>query len=118
VSHRALDGIEDVIQALTEVFREETEHEIAVLLERGVLATVAPVGFGVSQMLSAIQFDDQAQFVAKQIYFHAASRVKRDGEFCIQAKALGSSWQRFQAAVEKRFARAPRPRDPHGFGSQ
>ena len=115
---RALNRIKDIIQALAKVFGKEAQHEIPVLLERGILATVAPVGLRVSQMLCAIQFDGQAQFLAKQICFHAASCVKRDGELCIQAKAVGSTWQRLEAAVEKRFARAPRPRDALSFGSQ
>jgi len=64
VRYGALDGIEDVIEVLSEVFGEEAEDEIPMLLERGVLATVATIGFGVGQMLPSIEFDDQAQILA------------------------------------------------------
>ena len=47
MSYRALDDIEDVIQAQTEVFDEEAEHVIPVFLERRILPTVAPVSLGI-----------------------------------------------------------------------
>jgi len=40
----ALDGVQDAIQVLTEVFGKEADHEIPAFLERGILAAVAPVG--------------------------------------------------------------------------
>ena len=118
VSQRALDGVQDIIQVLAEVFGQEAEHEISMFLERGVLAPVATVSLGISQMLSAIQFDHQASSLAEQIHFHSALCIERDGELRIQAEAAGSGWQRLQAAVEKRFARAARPGHAFGLGDR
>ena len=68
---------------LTEVFGKEADHEISAFLERGILAAVAPVGLGISQMLSAVQFNDQVELLAKQIHFHSPMCIKGDGEVCI-----------------------------------
>ena len=48
VNYRALDGVEDIVQALPQILGEEPEHEIPALLECGILSAVAPVGFGIS----------------------------------------------------------------------
>src|ERR1039458_1290474 len=76
VRHRALDGVQEIIQAMAEVFGKEAEHEIPALLECGILAAVTPVGLDIGQMLPAVQFDDQVQVLAKQIHFHSALRIE------------------------------------------
>jgi hypothetical protein len=78
VNQSALDGVQDIVQVLAEVFGKESEDEITVFLECDVLPTVTPVSFGVGQMLRSVQFDYQAQFFAKQIHFHAALCIERD----------------------------------------
>ena len=67
-----MDGVQNIIEALAEVFSQETEHEVTVLLECGILATITPVSLGIGQMLPAVQFDNQVQILAKQIHFHSA----------------------------------------------
>ena len=52
------DGIQNLIEILTDVFGQEAEDPVAVLLQQSILATITPVGVGVAQMLPAIQFDD------------------------------------------------------------
>ena len=116
MSYCALDGIEDVIEVLAEVFGEEAEDEIPMLLERGILATVATIGGGISQMLTAIQFDDETEFLPEEINFHSALCIKGDGELGVQAEEAGGARQGLQAAVEKCFARAARSVHTFGLG--
>ena len=48
------DGVENQIELLAEIFGEESQDEISVLLQQGILLPVLPVGFGIRQMLRAI----------------------------------------------------------------
>jgi len=64
--HSPQDSIQNLIEILTNVFGQEPEDQIAVLLKQSILATIAPVGLRVAQMLAAIQFDGEARGRAKQ----------------------------------------------------
>lgn len=58
------DRIQNAVEALADILCQESKHEIAILLKQDVLAPVAPIGVGISQVLCAVQFDDQAAFLA------------------------------------------------------
>src|SRR6202012_1588772 len=49
--------------------REESEHQIAVLLQQDVLAAIAAVGLGACKVLLAVQLDRYPRIFAKKVYF-------------------------------------------------
>ena len=60
VRHCPQDGIQNLIEILTNVFGKEAEDQIAVFLQQSILATITPVCIRVAQMLATIQFDRDA----------------------------------------------------------
>ena len=78
--------IQHVIQALAHVLRQESQHEIAVVLEQGILSPVTAVSLGIAEMLRAIQFDDDTGMLAQEIDLHFSSAVERNGQLHIQTK--------------------------------
>ena len=62
ISESGQNGIQNLIEALTCVFRQESRHKISMLPKQGVLPPVSPICFSIRQMLRAIQFDDDAGF--------------------------------------------------------
>ena len=55
-----------------------TEHEIAVLLEYPVLASVTPVRDRIREMLGTIDLNDDSRISAEEIDFHSAEAIERD----------------------------------------
>jgi hypothetical protein len=55
-----LDRVQYRIEMFTDVFCEKTQNEIAGLLEQPILPAIAAIGFGVVEVLGAIQFDGDA----------------------------------------------------------
>ena len=49
--------VEDEVKSLSHIFGEETQHEIAMLLQQGIFATVSSVRVRVGQMLPAVELD-------------------------------------------------------------
>ena len=66
-------------EALADIFRQETEHKVAVFLEQCILTAITPVSLGIGQMLRAIQLDRNARLRIKQVNFHLSVFVKGDG---------------------------------------
>ncbi len=62
--------IQHLVETPGKVGGQKPQHEISVLLEQRVFTPVAPVGIGITQMLSPIQFDNYSKFRAKGIHFH------------------------------------------------
>src|SRR5260370_11917801 len=115
VSQRSQDGIQYIIQPFSKIIAQETEHEIPMLLKRGVFSSVAPVSFSIRQMVAAIQLDYQPRSFAQEIHFHPALLVEGDGETHIQPEAACRRRKCFEATVEKSFARAARAFDAFGL---
>jgi hypothetical protein len=57
VSQRTKDGVEDGIETLHHILREEPQHEPAIFLQELVLAPVPAIGLGVSQVLITVDLD-------------------------------------------------------------
>jgi hypothetical protein len=51
MGQRSEDPVQHFIQALSNVFGEESKHEIAILLQQNILAPVATIRFGAGKML-------------------------------------------------------------------
>ena len=49
--------IQRIIEVFADIFRQETQDEVSVLLQQSILPPVAPVGLGVRQVLGAVQFE-------------------------------------------------------------
>jgi hypothetical protein len=65
---RSLDRIQHQVEMFAHILREEAQHEVAVLLEQLILATIAAVRIDAFQVLPTVQFDQ------------AGARIK-DGEW-------------------------------------
>ena len=59
------DSIEDRVQIFPQIFSQETQDKITVLLQQLILAPVASVGVGIGEMLGPVNFDGQACIVAE-----------------------------------------------------
>ena len=103
---------------LADVLGEEPQHEVAVLLQQQVLATVATVGVRIGQMLAPSSFDGHTRIGAQQIHFHLSPAVEGNRQLGIQAEPTRSSGKRLQPAVEKRLGRTPRTLGAFGIGRQ
>jgi len=91
----AKDRVEHNVQMLTEVRGEKTQYEMPVRLQRRILATVAPPGGLVAQVLVAINFDDQSRRRIQQIHLHFAVLVKGDWQPGVEPEYAGEVRQRF-----------------------
>ena len=54
------NGIKHLVETLADIFRQESQDKVAILLEQGILPPVAPIGLEVRQMLRTIQLDGEA----------------------------------------------------------
>jgi len=52
------DRVQNMVEALANIFRQKSQYKIAILLKQSIFPPVAPVGFGVPKVLRAIQFND------------------------------------------------------------
>src|SRR6516225_1365231 len=98
------DGIQNLIEALANIFAQKPQHMISVFLEQNILAPITSVSLGISQVLTTIQFDCYLGFCAQQVHFHSAPAVERNGQFCIEPETTSSLWQCFQPAIKERLS--------------
>jgi hypothetical protein len=77
------NGVQELIQTLARILRQKSRHEVTVLLQQGVPSPVPPAGFGIPEMLGAIQFDDHASLRAQKIDLHLSSGIKRNRQIHI-----------------------------------
>ena len=57
VCQRTEDCVEDHVELLVDIFDEEPQDEVAVLLEQKIFAAVTAVGVGTVKMLGTVEFD-------------------------------------------------------------
>ena len=57
---RGQDGVQNAIKILAGIFCQEAQDEVPVTLEQGILSTVVPVRLRISQVLRAIQLNDNS----------------------------------------------------------
>src|SRR5438552_1656677 len=87
VGQRGQDCIQDMVEALANVFRQKSQNIETVLLQERVLPAVATISFGVSKVLCAVQFDDQIRIRAIQVCLQASAMVERNGQLRVQAES-------------------------------
>src|ERR1051326_1686382 len=101
------DCIQNLVQVLASVFRQEPQNEISVLLQQCVFSPVTTVSLLITEMLRAVQFNDHTVLGAEEVDLHLAGTVERYGDFHVQAKATRRCWEGLQSAKKKRLAGAP-----------
>ena len=116
MNKHSLDCIQDLIEVLADVFRQEAQHEIALLLQEVVLVPVQAVSLGIGQVVRTIQLNRQARLGAEQVHLHPALAAKGYGQRDIQLEPSGCLWDRFQAAVKEGFRRTPGPAGSYRTG--
>ena len=72
----SLDRIQHHVEIFAYILGEETQHEIAILLEQLVLATISAIGIGAFQVLRTIQLDGDACIGAQQVDFQSTPIVE------------------------------------------
>ena len=72
------NGVQDRIEVLSSILRQEPKHHVTVLLKKCILPTVSPISIHVGQMLGAIQLNRQPFLRSEKINFHFAALVKGD----------------------------------------
>lgn len=78
MGHRPKYFIENLIQPDADVFGEKSQHVVTVLLEHTVLLPITSIRITISEMLSAVEFDDQSILRIEKISFHPATPAKRN----------------------------------------
>lgn len=73
---RAQDSIQNVVETLAHILGQESQHEVAVFLQQGVLVAVPAVGIGIGQVLRAVQFHSHPRLRAEEVHFHLAPLVE------------------------------------------
>src|SRR4051812_14615722 len=107
VNERRQDSVENMVELLAGVFRQESQYKISMLLEQGVLPAVASVRLGIGEMLRAIQFNDRVCIHAQKVHLHFPVAVERDRQLDVQAKTISRFRECLQATKKKSLAGAP-----------
>ena len=103
--------MEDAGQVGEDIVVEKAHDEISVFLEQHILAAVAPVGVGASQMLRPVDFHDEAQVGADKVGFEKGAGAECDGQLRVQHEASPGFRKGFQPAEKESLRGAPRPVD-------
>lgn len=83
---RAVDSIENLIEVKGDVLGQEAQDEISVLLKQGVLSTIAAIGFGIGEVLGAVELEDEVEIFVEEIDLHATGIPERDRKAGIEFK--------------------------------
>jgi hypothetical protein len=67
---RSHDCIQNVIEPFTNVFRKKPQNEVPVLLQECVFPAISPIGFGIGQVLRAVEFNHETTLRIKKVHFH------------------------------------------------
>ncbi len=70
--------VQHQIQLLADVFGEEPQDEVAVLLKELILSPVAAVGGRIREVLRAIEFYRDACILTEQVNFERPKSIERD----------------------------------------
>ena len=60
----ANNAIENLIEVKGDILGQESQDEVPILLKQGILAAVAPVGFGIGEVLGTVEFEDEVEIFA------------------------------------------------------
>jgi hypothetical protein len=71
-------GVQDQVEVLSNIFRQEPQHHVTVPLEKRILPTVSAVSICIRQVLGAIQLNRKPFLRGKKINFHFAAFIKGD----------------------------------------
>ena len=81
-------AVEDDVEFLANVLGEEPQHQVAVLLQHVILATIASVGDRIGEVLRAIELHCDARIGAEQINFQSSETIEGDRKIHIEAEAV------------------------------
>ena len=84
-----------MVETLADILGQKPQHEVAVFLQKGVLATVPAISIGVGQMLRPIQFDRYPRLRAEQVHFHSPPAVKGNRQLGVEVEQPCGVGQRF-----------------------
>lgn len=76
IRQRAQDRVENRIEVLAHVLGQETQHQVAGLLQQCVLAPIATLGLCVSEVQRAVHLNDQLRLGAEKIHLHLSPAVE------------------------------------------
>ena len=106
MGHGALNHVENIIEALADVFRQEPQHEITVFLQHQILSAIPAIGIGSGQMMRTVQFNGQIRFRTYQIDFHGPMSIEGNRQSDVQLESAPGLGQRLKAPKKKRFCGA------------
>ena len=89
MNERGKDGVENMVEILARVLSQKPQHKVSMLLEHGILPPVPPTRLGASEVLRAVQFNDNGGFATQEVHLHFSSAVKGNRQLHIQAKTPG-----------------------------
>ena len=74
----AENRVEHGVELLANVFGQEPQHEVAVLLQEQILAAVTAIGLRAVEMLRAVQLNGEPCLGTQQVHLHATVAVERN----------------------------------------
>ena len=80
----AENSVEHIVEMFADVLSEESQHDVAIFLKQHVLAPVATIGLGISQMLASVNLNRDARFRIKKIHFHVSHPSKGIGNWTLR----------------------------------
>ena len=95
-AHCPQDRVEHHVEFLADVFGEEAQHEISVLLKQLIFAPIAAIGDWIGEMLGAVELHRDTRVGAQQVDFQTRQPVERDRQRMVDGKAALGFLQRFQ----------------------
>jgi hypothetical protein len=81
------DRLEHHVQFPAHIFRKEAQHQVAVLLQQLVLASVATVRDRIREMLRAVQLHRHTGISTQEIHFQLSKTIERDRQHGVDAEA-------------------------------
>ena len=81
--------LQQLLESLDDVVGQDPQDQVAPLLELQVLATVAAIGFGILEMVIAIDLDDHLEGAGEEVNLDRASGAEMEVERGVELEQPG-----------------------------
>ena len=102
----AEDGVEHRFQPADDILRQHADDQVTVLLKLEVLAAVAAIGFGILEVVVAVDLDDKAQRFGGEVGLDLPARPEWKPERRVEPEEPGGLREPLQALVQEPLRRA------------
>lgn len=115
-SDRSQNGVEHLVEIPPDVFSQEPQDQVAVLLEHLVLPAVTAIRLGIPQVLAFVELHSDAGIRAQQVDLQPSLLVEWNRKGLVQYEPPLGLRQRFQSAEQELLRGAASPGVRLSFG--